>query len=95
MIFVYAISSLNHNYIYVGQTDHVIRRLHAHNNGLEKTTRPYAPYKLIFSSECEDRVSARYFIKYFKSSAGKRMLKAKRNEIHPTQTYSIKKTTIH
>ncbi len=75
MIFVYALSSLNHNYIYVGQTDNVIRRFHEHNNGQEKTTRPYAPFELINSWEFTNRKSARIKEKYLKTSTGKRFLR--------------------
>jgi putative endonuclease len=79
MIYVYAISSLNKNYIYVGQTDHVIRRFHEHNNGMEKTTRPYLPFELINSWECKNRKEARLLEKYYKSGSGKRILKSLRN----------------
>ncbi len=75
MFFVYAIRSLNRNYIYVGLTNNVIRRFHEHNNGKEKTTRPYAPFELFFSNECIDRVSARELEKYYKSGSGKRQLR--------------------
>jgi putative endonuclease len=75
MIFVYAISSLIKNYIYVGQSDHVIRRFHQHNNGHEKTTKPFAPFELIGSWACADRDTARRLEKYYKSAPGKRMLR--------------------
>ena len=76
MFFVYAISSIKQDYIYVGLTDHVIRRFHDHNNGLEKTTRPYLPFQLIFSKEYPDRKKARKSEKYYKSGSGKRYLKS-------------------
>ena len=79
MIFVYAICSLCKNYIYVGQTDHVIRRFHEHNNGHEKTTKPYAPFELLISIECLNRVEAREVEKYYKSGSGRRKLKKLRN----------------
>ncbi len=49
MIFVYVNSSLIKNYIYVGQSNHVIQRFHENNKGFEKTTRPYLPFLLIYS----------------------------------------------
>ena len=76
MFFVYAVKSLVKNYIYVGQTDNVIRRFQEHNDGLEKTTRPYLPFELIFSKEYPDRTSARESEKYYKSGKGKRYLKS-------------------
>lgn len=59
MVIVYAISSLVKNYIYVGQTINLHNRLLRHNNGYEKTTRPYRPYKLIYTENFTDRISAR------------------------------------
>ena len=75
MFFVYAIKSLVKNYIYVGLTDHVIRRFHEHNNGFEKTTKPYLPFELIFSKEYPDRTTARASEKFYKMGKGKRFLK--------------------
>jgi len=47
MYFVYALSSLERNYIYVGLTDSVDRRFSEHNLGKNKTTKPYLPFKII------------------------------------------------
>lgn len=44
MYIVYAISSVNRNYIYVGLTSNLGARLKRHNSGLERTTKPYAPF---------------------------------------------------
>jgi len=41
MFWVYAISSLNRNYIYVGLTSDLESRIARHNKGYEKTTKPY------------------------------------------------------
>ncbi|PWN05755.1 GIY-YIG nuclease family protein [Rhodohalobacter mucosus] len=70
MIHVYAIKSLNRNYIYVGMTDELERRLDQHQNGYEKTTRPYRPFKLIYTELHQGRKSARAQEKYLKSAAG-------------------------
>lgn len=72
MYYVYAISSLKRNYIYVGLTDNVIRRFWQHNKGYEKTTKPYSPYNLIFSLECETRELAREAEKFYKSTVKKK-----------------------
>ncbi|MBI5787052.1 MAG: GIY-YIG nuclease family protein [Candidatus Niyogibacteria bacterium] len=72
---VYAISSLFKNYIYVGQTSNLERRLKQHNEGQERTTRPYKPFKLIHKEECTDRPSARLREKFLKSGVGKEFLK--------------------
>ncbi|MCO6499727.1 MAG: GIY-YIG nuclease family protein [Vicingus serpentipes] len=72
---VYAISSLSKNYIYVGLTSDLDKRLLRHNRGYEKTTKPYAPFKLIYTEECSDRKLARTREKYWKSGTGKEKLK--------------------
>lgn len=76
MITVYAISSINRKYIYVGMTNNLERRLYEHNHEKEQTTRPYAPFKLIHSEVAENRIYARKREKYFKSGVGKEFLKS-------------------
>ena len=73
---VYAIKSNNRNYIYVGLTRDLNRRLSQHNYGKEITTRTYAPFKLIYTETFPDRVSARVREKYLKSGIGKEFLKS-------------------
>lgn len=82
MYYVYALQSLNRNYIYVGLTLDVIERFNRHQKGFEKTTGPYRPYKLLFSLEVgESRALAREVEKYFKSSVGKRWLRKYNPEV--------------
>ena len=71
MIYVYAISSTNHNYIYVGMTNNLEERFHRHNTGRERTT----TYKIIYQEACLDRTSARKREKYWKSGVGKEQLR--------------------
>jgi putative endonuclease len=75
MFIVYAIKSIEHNYIYVGLTGNLEERLKRHNSGYEKTTKPYKAYQLIYTEECSDRIHARQREKYWKSGIGKRKLK--------------------
>ena len=81
MIYVYAISSTNHNYIYVGMTNNLEERFHRHNTGRERTTKPYLPYKIIYQEECLDRTSARKREKYWKSGVGKEQLRKIRDTL--------------
>ncbi|WP_422351854.1 GIY-YIG nuclease family protein [Flagellimonas sp.] len=46
-----------------------------HNRGWEKTTRPYAPFRLIYQESCKDRCEARKREKYWKSGVGKEKLR--------------------
>ncbi len=73
---VYAIKSKNRNYIYVGLTENLERRISEHNNGRSKTTKPYRPFKSIYQENCVDWITARRREKYFKSGVGKEFLKS-------------------
>jgi len=75
MFVVYAIKSLEREYIYVGLTNNLDRRLAEHNGGGNKTTKPYSPFKLIYTEEFNLRSEARLREKYFKSGSGKELLK--------------------
>ncbi|MEQ6124975.1 GIY-YIG nuclease family protein [Pseudotenacibaculum sp. MALMAid0570] len=79
MFYVYAISSLNRNYIYVGLTSDLKSRITRHNNGYERTTRPYKPFVLLFSEEMNTRIEAREREKYWKSGVGKEKLRQLRS----------------
>ena len=74
MFTVYAIKSLSHNFIYVGMTENLDDRLRRHNSGYNKSTKRFAPFKLIYSENCETGEEARTREKYFKSTSGKRFL---------------------
>ncbi|MCJ7552879.1 MAG: GIY-YIG nuclease family protein [Ignavibacteriaceae bacterium] len=76
MYTVYAIKSLERNYIYVGLTNNLERRFSEHDNGRNKTTKPYKPFKLIYSETLHTRVEARDREKYLKSGTGKQFLKS-------------------
>ena len=75
MYIVYAIRSLTSNYIYKGLTYNLEERLFRHNSGYEKTTKPYLPFKLIYTKEFLNREDVRLHEKYLKSGAGREMLK--------------------
>jgi len=55
-------------------TDDLDRRVGQHNAGYERTTRPYAPFELIFSEAFATRMEARKKEKYLKSGIGKDFL---------------------
>ncbi len=81
MIFVYVISSLSHNYIYVGMTQDIEERIIRHNDGRERTTKFYKPFKLIYSEVYETRTEARVREKYWKSGIGKEKLRKLRDSL--------------
>ena len=75
MYYVYVIKSEKHDYNYVGITNNPERRIGEHNNGYNRTTKPYKPFKIIFVEEYPDRVTAREREKYLKSGCGKEYIK--------------------
>ena len=75
MFYTYALRNLQRNYIYVGLTDNLERRINEHQSGKNKTTRPYRPFELIFSESFPNRIEARKNEIYLKSGIGKEFLK--------------------
>ncbi len=59
MAFVYLIKSVDHNWVYVGSTDNLERRLGQHNRGEVRSTKFRAPYKLIHWEVCGNLREAR------------------------------------
>ncbi len=76
MYFTYAMKSLTRNYIYVGITDDIDRRLKQHNAGYNSSTKPYRPFVIFYTEQYETRVEARLREKYLKGGSGKRFLKS-------------------
>ena len=56
-------------------TSNLEQRLERHNKRQNKTTKPYAPFKLIYTEEVETRIMARQREKYLKSGIGREFLK--------------------
>ena len=83
---IYAIASIDKKYVYVGLTANLDQRLARHNKGFEKTTKPYAPFLLIYTEAAKDRIEARIREKYFKSRSGKRFLYNLLFQKHPNLT---------
>ncbi|MBW6492330.1 MAG: GIY-YIG nuclease family protein [Lentimicrobium sp.] len=71
MFLVYVIKSVNFDFTYVGLTANLERRIYQHNNRQGRSTKPYAPFTLIYSESFADRLLARKREKYLKSTAGK------------------------
>ena len=61
--------------MYVGISDNPDRRIEQHNRGYERTTRPYAPFDLVYSEVHPTRAEARKREKYFKGGSGRKQLK--------------------
>ncbi|WP_370539279.1 GIY-YIG nuclease family protein [Algoriphagus sp. AK58] len=59
----------------MGITQDVEERLHRHNSGYEKTTKPYSPFELIYCVEKLTREEARAEEKRLKTTSGNRFLR--------------------
>jgi putative endonuclease len=74
MILVYVLQSEKDGRLYKGMTNDIKRRILEHNSGKHRSTKPYRPWKLIYSEEYETRAEARKREKYLKSGAGREYL---------------------
>ena len=51
MYYIYILKSRNRNYSYIGTTNNLERRLTEHNSGINKTTRAWKPFVLVYQKE--------------------------------------------
>ena len=72
---IYILKSIDFDKTYVGFTNDLERRLKQHNSGKSIYTKKYKPWKIIFTEEVSDRVTAREREKYYKSAAGRKKIK--------------------
>ena len=73
---VYLLVSLLHGHRYVGITTRPKYRLIEHNQGLNKATVPYRPFRMIILRCVSTRKDARRSEKYFKSGYGRKAIDA-------------------
>jgi len=73
--YVYVLRSLVKDYIYVGFTGDLKKRLSEHNSGREFSTKPYIPYDLIFYEAYRNSKDAKRREEYFKTTKGKTTLR--------------------
>ena len=75
MFYVYVIKSILKNYRYVGLCKDWKKRIERHQNGWERTTKPYTPFKVLLIERFTTRLQAREREKYLKSGVGKEWIK--------------------
>ncbi|MGE5806756.1 MAG: GIY-YIG nuclease family protein [Ignavibacteria bacterium] len=73
--FVYILKSKIQEITYVGYSDNIPRRLIEHNSGKSIFTRKYKPWDLIYKEEFLTEEEALKREKYFKTAAGRRLIK--------------------
>jgi putative endonuclease len=75
MWYVYIIKSMNSNFIYIGSTNNLKRRIEEHNLAISQSTAPYKPFTLEAYVAVKTEQKARSLEKYFKTGSGKAILK--------------------
>jgi len=73
--YVYVIESIKNDELYIGFTKDLKQRIKQHNEGLNKSTRSYRPWKLVFYEAYINEKDAARREKYLKISQGSRLLK--------------------
>jgi putative endonuclease len=74
MYYVYFISSQIKDFLYVGSTNDIKRRLTEHNEGLVQSTKHYKPFNLEGYIAVKSESHARELEKYFKTGSGRAIL---------------------
>ncbi len=75
MFYVYLLQSTKNGKFYVGHTRDLKKRLQEHNQGLNLSTKPQRPWKVIYYEACCNQGDARRREQYLKTTQGKGMLK--------------------
>ncbi|HPN54566.1 MAG TPA: GIY-YIG nuclease family protein [Candidatus Moranbacteria bacterium] len=75
MFYIYVLESLKNKKLYFGYTKDLKKRIEEHNSGENFSTKPYAPWKLIYYEACLEKDDATRRENYLKTTQGKKMLK--------------------
>lgn len=75
MYYNYVLQSIKNGNLYIGCTSDLRRRLREHNKGLNRSTKPHIPWRLIYYEACLDIEDAERRERYLKTSQGQRLLK--------------------
>ena len=80
MFYNYVLQSKKNKSLYIGYTIDLRNRLKKHNQGLNKSTKPYIPWKLIYYEACPNKQDARRRERYLKTTQGQRLLRLRLKE---------------
>lgn len=78
--YVYVLESVKRGNLYIGWTKDLKKRFKEHNRGMNISTRPYKPWKLIYYEGCLNEKDAKRREKYLKTNQGSRLLKRRLKE---------------
>lgn len=73
--YVYVLRSSKNGNLYFGFTHDLKKRLAEHNKGLNRSTKPYMPWELMFYEAYRNETDARRRERYLKTTAGSRTIK--------------------
>jgi len=74
MIELYVIESLNSKFRYVGITNNLKERLYRHNNGYNKSTKSFKPFKIKLTEKFNNYQEARKREIFLKSGVGRKFM---------------------
>ena len=83
MYYVYILLNEEKTRTYTGVAEDVNERLEVHNAGRVKSSRPYRPYKIIYTEPFETLGEARQKEKFYKSTTGRQRIKEMFFSQHP------------
>jgi len=83
--YVYILKSKKSKDLYIGYTNDLRKRIKEHNQGLNRSTKPFLPWQLIYYEACLDEKDAKRREKYFKTNQGRRLLKRRLKEYFYSQ----------
>ena len=75
MFYVYLLQSAKDGKFYVGHTRDLKKRFEEHNHGLNFSTKPHRPWKIIYYEACYNQGDAKRREVYLKTTKGRGMLK--------------------
>ena len=70
MFYVYFLKSLNTSFRYVGYTSKLEQRFEEHNQGLNKSTKPYKPFEIDAYIAVKTEEIAKSLERYLKTGSG-------------------------
>jgi putative endonuclease len=73
--YVYVLKSVVNGSVYIGFTHDLRKRMAEHNKGLNRSTKAYAPWELLYYEAHRNEADARRRERYLKTTAGDRALK--------------------
>ncbi len=74
MYVVYVLQSSKDGRLYKGMTKNLEKRFKQHNQGENKSTKGFIPWKLVYKKSFDSRLKAREYEKYLKSGIGREFL---------------------